>query len=195
MEPEEFQENTGRGYDNNAGLDGNLVSENNAQFEGEQGFDQFQQDPNQMAQNEKPEQIGSDHSFHVDRIIDDFSRNEQFAEKEKNITQKLDKILQEKAGYSLSTFTGYIFTINKILFLTTFTEFLFQRFDVVTLFLCIAVIFLELEIFSHKHLYKWLLVLISSFLLDAFVLLDISPVSKYLFKRLNYFIHRLVVLI
>ena len=85
MEPEEFQENTGRGYDNNAGLDGNLVSENNAQFEGEQGFDQFQQDPNQMAQNEKPEQIGSDHSFHVDRMIDDFSRNEQFAEKEKNI--------------------------------------------------------------------------------------------------------------
>ena len=180
MDSQEIQENTGRGYENNADLEGNLVQENNAQFEGEQGFDQYQQDSNQMAQNEKPEQIGSDHSFHVDRMIDDFSRNEKFAEKEKNITQKLDKIFQEKAGYSLSTFSGYIFTINKILFLTTFTEFLFQRFDVVTLFLCIAVILIELEIFTHKHLYKWLIVLIFSFLLDAFVLLDISPVSHYI---------------
>ena len=179
MDPEEIQENTGRGYDNNEGLGGNLVQENNAQFEGEQEFDQYNQDPNQMAQNEKPEHIGSDNSFHVDRIIDDISRNEKFAEKEKNLSQHVDRFLQEKAGYSLSTCTGYIFTINKILLLTTFTEFLFQRFDVVTLFLCIAVIFIELEIFSHKHLYKWLLVLISSFLLDAFVLLDISPVSKY----------------
>ena len=179
MDPEEIQENTGRGYDNNEGLGGNLVQENNAQLEGEQEFDQYNQDPNQMAQNEKPERIGSDNSFHVDRIIDDISRNEKFAEKEKNLSQHVDRFLQEKAGYSLSICTGYIFTINKILLLTTFTEFLFQRFDVVTLFLCIAVIFIELEIFSHKHLYKWLLVLISSFLLDAFVLLDISPVSKY----------------
>ena len=186
MDQEEIQENTGRGYDNNPGLEGNLVPENNAQFEEEQGFDQFNQDANQMAQNEKPERIGSDHSFHVDRMIDDYSRNEKFAEKEKNISQHVDRFLQEKAGYSLSAFTGYIFNINKILFLTTFTEFLFQRFDVVTLFLCIAVIFIELEIFSRKHLYKWLLVLISSFLLDAFVLLDISPVSNYLFKSLFF---------
>ena len=184
MESEEIQENTGRGYNNNEDLGGNLVPENNAQYEGEQGFNQYQQGTNQMAQNEKPEQMGSDNSFHVDRMIDDFSRNEKFEQKEKNITSQLDKILQEKAGYTLSTCTGYIFTLNKILFLTTFTEFLFQRFDVVTLFLCIAVIFIELEIFSHKHLYKWLLVLISSFLLDAFVLIDISPVSNYLFKFL-----------
>ena len=74
MDPEEIQENTGRGYDNNEGLGGNLVQENNAQFEGEQEFDQYNQDPNQMAQNEKPERIGSDNSFHVDRIIDDISR-------------------------------------------------------------------------------------------------------------------------
>lgn len=67
--------------------------------------------------------------------------------------------------------------LNKILLLITFTEFLFQRFDVVTLFLCLVVIFIELDIFSHKHLYKWLIVLISSLLLDALVLIDISPVS------------------
>ena len=81
MESEEIQENTGRGYNNNEDLGGNLVPENNAQYEGEQGFDQYQQGTNQMAQNEKPEQIGSDNSFHVDRMIDDFSRNEKFEQK------------------------------------------------------------------------------------------------------------------
>ena len=48
----------------------------------------------------------------------------------------------------------------------------------VTLFLCIAILFLELEIFSQKHLYKWLIVLLGSILLDALVLIDVSPVSK-----------------
>ena len=69
---------------------------------------------------------------------------------------------------------------NKILFLTTFTEFLFQRFDIVTLFLCIVIILIEAKIFSHKHLYKWLIVLVSTLLLDALVLLDISPVRLIL---------------
>ena len=90
---------------------------------------------------------------------------------------QIDKILQGK-GFSLSKFAGWIFWINKILLLTTFTEFLFQRFDIVTLFLCIVVILIELEIFTHKHLYIWLAVLVFSFILDAFVLIDIAPVSK-----------------
>ena len=67
--------------------------------------------------------------------------------------------------------------VNKILMLSTLTEFLFQRFDIVTLFLCFVIILLEIGIFSHKHIYKWLLVLLGSLLLDALVLLDISPVS------------------
>ena len=74
---------------------------------------------------------------------------------------------------------GFTFIVNKILFLTTFTEFIFQRFDIVTLFLTIAIIFIELQMFSEKHLYKWLLVLISTLILDALVILDISPVSYF----------------
>ena len=66
---------------------------------------------------------------------------------------------------------------NKILLFLTFTEFLFQRFDIVTLFLNVVIILIELGVFSQKHLYKWLMVLIGSLLLDALVLLDISPVS------------------
>ena len=66
---------------------------------------------------------------------------------------------------------------NKILLLSTFTEFLFQRFDIVTLFLSFVIILIELGVFTHKHMYKWLLVLLGSLLLDALVLLDISPVS------------------
>ena len=156
--------------DNNQGLGNNLVGEENINYGGENEYQQH---------NEKPPTLESDHSFNVDKKFDNFVQNDNFAQREKKINQELDRILQEKSGFSISKVAGYTFMMNKILFLTTFTEFLFQRFDVVTLFLCIAVIFIELEIFSHKHLYKWLLVLISSFLLDAFVLLDISPVSKY----------------
>ena len=100
--------------------------------------------------------------------------------KEKAISDQLDQILKGKSSFSISKLSKYIFGINKILFLTTFIEFLFQRFDIVTLFLCIAVILIELEIFTHKHLYKWLIVLLSSILLDALVLIDISPVSIYI---------------
>ena len=67
--------------------------------------------------------------------------------------------------------------INKILMLSAFTEFLFQRFDIVTLFLNFVIILIELDIFSHKHMYKWIMVLLGSLLLDALVILDISPVS------------------
>ena len=67
--------------------------------------------------------------------------------------------------------------VNKILMLSPFTEFLFQRFDIVTLFLNFVIILIELDIFSHKHMYKWIMVLLGSLLLDALVILDISPVS------------------
>ena len=72
--------------------------------------------------------------------------------------------------------------VNKILLLTTFAEFLFQRFDVITLFISLVIIFIELGIFSHKHIYKWILVLLGSLLLDALVLLDISPVSLNFYR-------------
>ena len=175
-DPEEMQNNQGQDYNINQGLGNNLVGEENLNYEGEAGLNQYQQ-----AQNEKPQTLGSDHSFNVDKKFDDFIQNENFAQKEKKINQQLDRILQEKSGFSISKVAGYTFMMNKILLLTTFTEFLFQRFDVVTLFLCIVVVLIEIEIFTHKHLYKWLAVLICSLLLDALVLIDISPVSSISF--------------
>ena len=113
--------------DNNQGLGNNLVGEENINYGGENEYQQH---------NEKPPTLESDHSFNVDKKFDNFVQNDNFAQREKKINQELDRILQEKSGFSISRVAGYTFMMNKILFLTTFTEFLFQRFDVVTLFLC-----------------------------------------------------------
>ncbi len=177
--PDDIQNDTNRSFEkNNEGLGGNLVPEGNMNFEGEgeQGENQFQQ----SFPREQNQHASNDNSFNIGRKIDDFSRSENFMKKEKAISDQLDQILKGKSSFSISKLSKYIFGINKILFLTTFIEFLFQRFDIVSLFLCIAVIFIELEIFTHKHLYKWLIVLLSSILLDALVLIDISPVSIYI---------------
>ena len=157
---------TGRDYDNNMGLGGNLVEEGNIMAEGEEKSGQIQSGHNQ-----------SDNSFHMDKFIEKFHEDPKFTEKEKQISQQIDNIFRSKTGRPISNFMGYIFMVNKILMLSTLTEFLFQRFDIVTLFLCFVIILLEIGIFSHKHIYKWLLVLLGSLLLDALVLLDISPVS------------------
>ena len=172
--PDEIQNDENQEYNtNNAGFGDNLIHEGNNQFENEQGQEQSQHPfpihPIHDSTN--------DNSFQLGKRIDDFSRTENFNAKEKEIIQQITKILDKKSGLK-ALFTNHIFLINKILLLTTFSEFLFQRFDAVTLFLCIAIIFIELDIFQKKHLYKWLLVLINSLLLDAFVLIDISPVSK-----------------
>ena len=176
---DEMQDNN-QGQDfNHEDLENNLVQEGQVNFEGEQDQNQIQPEENYNQQIESPQAPGSDHSFHLDKKFDNFAKNEKFNQKEKEISDKLDQILQDKTGKSITVLGGYMFLINKILFLTTFSEFLFQRFDIVTLFLSIVVIFIELKIFSEKHLYKWLLVLISTFILDALVILDISPVSIY----------------
>jgi hypothetical protein len=170
------QGETGRDYDNNIGLGGNLVEEGNMMAEGEEMPGQSQSGQNQWEANESPEQKGSDHSFHMDKFFEKYHEDPKFTAKEKEISQKIDSILKSKTGKTIN-FIGYIFLANKILMLSTFTEYLFQRFDIVTLFLCFVIILIEIGIFSHKHIYKWLLVLLGSLLLDALVLLDISPVS------------------
>ena len=161
------QDDTGRGYNNQEGLGGNLVQESNILAEGE---DQYQS--NQIA----TQQNTNDNSFHVGELIEKMQNNPNFTQKENEISQKLDEIFKEKTGRPLSAISGYVFLANKILLILTFTEFLFQRFDIVTLFLNIVIILIELGIFNQKHMYKWLIVLIGSLLLDALVLLDISPV-------------------
>jgi hypothetical protein len=171
------QDETGRDYNNQIGLGGNLVQEGNLMAEGEELGEQYQTNQNQIATNDIPGQTKDDNSFHMDKYIEKFHEDPKFSEKEKEISQKLDNILRSKTGKSISSFSGYIFMVNKVLMLSTFTEFLFQRFDIVTLFLNFIIILIELGIFSHKHMYKWIIVLLGSLLLDALVLLDISPVS------------------
>ncbi len=165
------EDETGRDINQQGGLGGNIMAE------GEEIADQYQTNENQVNANAYSNQIVDDNSFHMGKFIEKIHENPKFSEKEKEISQKLDNILQAKTGKSFSSLTRYIFLANKILMLSTFTEFLFQRFDIVTLFLNLAIILIEIGIFSHKHLYKWLLILLGSLLLDAFVLLDISPVS------------------
>ena len=165
---ENFEENTGRGYnDDQGGLGNNLVPEGNVSAEGE---DQYNQNEN---------------SFHVGQYMEKMQNNPEFTKKENEINRKLDDFVRSKTGKPFSHFAGYVFLANKILLLSVFTEFLFQRFDIITLFLNVVIILIELGVFNKKHLYKWLMVLIGSLLLDALVLLDISPVSQNI---LNFFI-------
>ena len=191
--PDDFQSDTNRANNDdnliggqNLGIENqNLEGSGEVEAEENQNENQF----NQQYQNEPIQQSPDDNSFHMDKKLDDLTSNDNFVQKEKVIRDKLDQILKEKSNFTLSSFVAHIFMLNKILLLITFTEFLFQRFDVVTLFLCLVIIFIELEIFSHKHLYKWLIVLICSILLDALVLIDISPVSKK--KFFNFFLYML----
>ena len=179
--PDEFQSDTNRENNNDNLIGGQNLGIENPNFEGE-GEGEREENQNQFHQqnqNERIHQSRDDNSFHMDKKLDELTSNDNFVQKEKAIRDKLDQILREKSSFTLSSFVAHIFMLNKILLLITFTEFLFQRFDVVTLFLCLVVIFIELDIFSHKHLYKWLIVLISSILLDALVLIDISPVRNF----------------
>ena len=160
---------TGRDYNPQMGLGGNLVQEGNIMAEGEELGETNPKTTNEMKdQND---------SFNMGNYIQRIYENPKFSEQEEKIRNQLDNILKSKTGKSFSTFSGYIFMINKILMLSAFTEFLFQRFDIVTLFLNFVIILIELDIFSHKHMYKWIMVLLGSLLLDALVILDISPVS------------------
>ena len=156
------------------------VETDNRGNSGEEGLvqegEEYQQDK-QMNINDLTPQNGDDNSFHMSQYIEKMENNPEFSKKENILSQKLDEFLTSKTGQPFSAFTGNVFLANKILLLSTFTEFLFQRFDILTLFLSIVIILIELSIFNKKHMYKWLLVLIGSLLLDVLVLLDISPVS------------------
>jgi len=193
---DDFQSDTNRENNDDHLIGGQNLSLGNQNLEGS-GEAEPEENPNQnqlnqqQYQNEPIQQSPDDNSFHMDKKLDDLTSNDNFVQKEKVIRDKLDQILKEKSNFTLSSFVAHIFMLNKILLLITFTEFLFQRFDVVTLFLCLVVIFIELEIFSHKHLYKWLIFLICSIFLDALVLIDISPVSKIKLFNILYIFNRL----
>ena len=152
--------------ENQRGLGGNLVHEGNLLAEGEEIGGEFQTDPHPLSTNNFSGKAIDDNSFHMDKCIEKIHENPRFSEKEREFSQKVDNFIKSKTGksISLSAFSGYVFLANKILLILTFTEFLFQRFDVITLFLNLVIIFIELGVFTHKHMYKWLLVLLISLL-------------------------------
>ena len=164
-------------YGNQLGLGGNFVQEGNILAEGEEVVGQFQTDTQQFATNDLSPKSINDNNLNVNKYIEIIQDNLNISEKEKELSQKVDNFVKSKTGKTLSAFTDYIFLINKILMLSTFTEFLFQRFDIVTLFFIFALILIEIGVFSYNHTYKWLFVLLGSLVLDALVLLDIPIVS------------------
>lgn len=164
------KENTGKEYTSQEELGGNLVQESNVVAEGET----FPQEQIQYTSTDMRQTKG-DNSFHMDKYFENFHENPKFSEKEREFSQKVDNFIKSKTGKSIST--DYVFMANRILLLTTLLEFLFQRFDIITLFLNFVITLIEIEIFNRKHIYKWILVLLGSIFLDALVLIDISPVS------------------
>ena len=178
---------TGRDFDNQ-NLEGNLVKEGDVIGDNGEGF---QPEPQQMTGNDLPRKNYDDNSLHMDEYIEKIHQNPQFMEKEQKFSQQIEQFIRTKTGKSISDFSGYIFLANKILLATTLIEFLFQRFNIITLFLNVVILLIEAEIFTHKHIYKWLLVLLGSLLLDALVLLDIAPVSISLFILIIFLYNRL----
>ena len=162
--------------ENQMGLGGNYVREGNILADGEEVIGQFQTDTQQFATNDLSPKSFNNNSIlpnYIEKIHDNLNINE----KEKELSQKVDNFIQSKTGKTFSAFSGYIFLVNKILMLSTFSEFLFQRFDIVTLFFTFSLIFIEIGVFNYDHIYKWLFILLGSLILDALVLLDIPIVS------------------
>lgn len=71
------QDDTGRGYNNQGGLGGNLVQENNVMAEGEDQFHSNQQPSNDL------QQTGDENSFHVDQFFEKIQNNPNFSQKRK----------------------------------------------------------------------------------------------------------------
>ena len=92
----EGQDETGRAYDNQIGLENNLVQERNVPEEG-----QF---PNNGLPNQT--QRESDNSF--DKYVAKIHDNPKFSEKEKEFNQKIDNFVRSKTGKSISAFSGYM---------------------------------------------------------------------------------------
>lgn len=137
-----------------------------------------------------------DNSLHLDKYIDKLSQNDKFREKEAEYAQKIEDFIVSKTGQSniKSSWNKITFAFNYLLILSTLCEFLFQRFDVPTLSLCLIIFFIKLGYFSHKHLYKWFFYLLLTVVLDILVFIDISPVSIY-YIYLKFLLNRLEILI
>ena len=125
--------------------------------------------------------VYDENSLHLAEIIDQVPKSSQFMQKEAEYSQKIEDFIVSKTGKPeiKTSWNKIAFAFNYFLMLSTFIEFVLQRFDVPTLSLCFIIFFIKLEFFSYKHLYKWLFYLLTTIGLDIFVLIDIFPVSNF----------------
>ena len=101
---DEMQDNN-QGQDfNHEDLENNLVQEGQVNFEGEQDQNQIQPEENYNQQIESPQAPGSDHSFHIDKKFDDFTKGESFGQKERTLNQLSDR---EVLDYCLERINPY----------------------------------------------------------------------------------------
>lgn len=97
---ENYEENTGRGYNDQGGLGGNLVPEGNVSAEGE---DQYNQNQNE---NDMPPQNGSENSFHVGQYIEKMQNNPEFSKKKMKSTRSLMILYDQKQVNPSPTLQG-----------------------------------------------------------------------------------------
>ena len=173
--------NIGQKYLDGEENDKNFNQQNNGEI-GEGKENEPQEQPNLDGGPTGREE--DENSFHIDKCLEKVYRNPKFSEREQKINDRIDDLVHKVTQKPV--FKNYIFLVNKILLFTTLSEFLFQRFDIVTLLLCVVIILIEIGVFTYKHLYKWIFVLIGSILLDSFVLIDVAPVNiffNFIYRR------------
>lgn len=108
-------------------------------------------------------------------IVDKITMNQKFTEKEAEINNKIGSIFDKLAGGKPISGNaekfGYL--INKILIILLLFSFLIDRYDIIGLFFSFGVLFLEPGFANRKYLYRWIIILALSVVMDLFCLLDI----------------------
>ena len=168
------------GYQNNYGdlnenAIGNAETANRGPYEErpiDAGKEEFVENPTNVSQSSLGLGIGK------------LTANETFNAKEQDYTDKLGSILDKASGKNLSSKPVKLtYLVNKILFLTVIFCLFLDRCDFVGLFCVAGIFFTEINLCNKKYLYKWLLLLVFSLLLDIFSFLDIL---RYIFSGSSY---------
>jgi hypothetical protein len=119
-------------------------------------------------------------SLQLDKYIEKIHENPDFTKKEEIYIKKLeDKIKQIIGDKVVDNWQKLIEKVNFILLLLTIIEFILDRFDIMSLTLCFALIFIKIELFHKKHLYKWILTFCISLGIDALYFLITFLVSIF----------------
>lgn len=134
---------------------------------------QFNQGNSYMLNNE-PLNENIDKSF-GEEIVEKIINNEKFIEKEAEINNKLGGILDSVAGgRKLSERAeGLGYLVSKVLIILLLFSFLMDRYDIIGLFFAFGVLYYEPRISNRKYLYRWMIILALSVVLDVFCILDI----------------------